>query len=96
MSKVIDLTPIFDNLVVEKIKPQEKTNSGFYMPETSQKKSNVHKVLKIGSGCKSGVKEGDLVLLPKNLQVTTDVEVNGNEVSVVKEEHIIAIVNIEE
>ena len=40
------------------------------------------------------VKEGDYVVA-KNIQVTTDIEVNGNMVAVVKEENIIAIVNVE-
>ena len=96
MSKIVNLEPVFNNIIVEQVKAQEKTESGFYMPESSQKKPNVYKVLKIGPECKSGVKVGNFVVLPKSLQVTTDIEVNSNIVSVVEEKHIIAIVNIEE
>lgn len=95
MSKIVSLKPVFNNIIVEQVKAQEKTESGFYMPESSQKKPNVYLVKEVGLECKSGVKAGDFVVLPKNIQVCTDIEVNGNIVSVVEEKHIIAIVNVE-
>lgn len=95
MSKIVNLKPVFNNIIVEQVKAQEKTESGFFMPESSQKKPNVYLVKEIGLECKSGVKVGDFVVLPKNIQVCTDIEVDGNIVSVVEEKHIIAIVNIE-
>ena len=95
MSKIVNLKHVFNNNVVEQVKAQEKTDSGFYMPESSKKKPNVYLVREVGPECKSGVKIGDFIVLPKSLQVTTDIEVNGNVVSVVEEKHIIAIVNVE-
>ena len=95
MSKIVSLKPVFNNIIVEQVKAQEKTESGFFMPESSQKKPNVYLVKEVGLECKSGVKIGDFVVLPKNIQVCTDIEVNGNVVSVVEEKHIIAIVNVE-
>lgn len=95
MSKIVNLRPVFNNIIVEQVKAQEKTESGFYMPESSQKKPNVYLVKEVGPECKSGVKAGDFIVLPKNIQVCTDIEVNGNVVSVVEEKHIIAIVNVE-
>ena len=95
MSKIVKLNPIFDSLVVEQVQAKTKTESGIIIPESSQKKPNVHKVVSVGPTCKSGIKEGDYVVLPKNIQVTTDIEVNGNMVAVVKEENVIAIVNVE-
>lgn len=95
MSKIVNLKPVFNNIIVEQVKAQEKTESGFFMPESSQKKPNVYLVKEVGPECKSGVKAGDFVVLPKNIQVCTDIEVNGNIVSVVEEKHIIAIVNVE-
>ena len=95
MSKIVDLKPVFNNIIVEQVKAQEKTDSGFYMPESSQKKPNVYLVKEVGPECKSGVKVGDFVVLPKNIQVCTDIEVNGDVVSVAEEKHIIAIVNVE-
>ena len=95
MSKIVNLKPIFDSLVVEQLQSKKQTESGIIIPESSQKKPNVYKVTAVGPTCKSGIREGDYVVLPKNIQVTTDIEVNGNMVAVVKEENVIAIVNVE-
>lgn len=95
MNKILKLNPIFDSLVIEQLESKKQTESGIIIPESSQKKPNVYKVIAIGPTCKSGVKENDYIVLPKNIQVTTDIEVNGKMVAIVKEESIIAIVNIE-
>ena len=65
MSKIVNLKPVFNNIIVEQVKAQEKTESGFFMPESSQKKPNVYLVKEVGPECKSGVKAGDFVVLPK-------------------------------
>ena len=96
MSKIVKLNPIFESLVVEQLETKKQTESGIIIPESSQKKQNVYKVVAVGPTCKSGIKENDFVVLPKSIQVTTDIEVNGKMVAIVKEENIIAIVNIEE
>lgn len=95
MSKIVNLKPIFDSLVVEQLQSKKQTESGIIIPESSQKKPNVYKVLEVGEQCKSGIKPGDYCILPKHIQTTTDIEVEGKVVAVVKEENIIAIVNIE-
>ena len=95
MSKIVKLNPIFNSLVVEQLQSKTQTESGIIIPESSQKKPNVYKVLAVGPTCKSSIKEGNYVVLPKNIQVTTDIEVNGNMVAVVKEESVIAIVSVE-
>lgn len=96
MSKILTLNPVFDNIVVQQLKAKETTDSGFFIPDVSQKKPNISKVISIGPDCKSGVKVGDYIVLPKSIQVTTDIEINGEIFSVVKEENIIAMVNINE
>ena len=95
MSKIVNLKPIFDSLVVEQLQSKKQTESGIIIPESSQKKQNVYKVLEVGDKCKSGIKQGDYVILPKHIQTTTDIEVNGKIVAIVKEENVIAIVNVE-
>lgn len=96
MSKIVSLKPIFDCLVIEQFSAKEKTESGIIIPESSQKKPNIAKVIEVGPTCKSEIKVGDYVVIPKNIQVTTEVEVNGSVKSVIKEENVIAIVNIED
>lgn len=95
MSKIVNLEPIFDSLVIEPVVAKTKTDSGFYLPESSQKQPNLAKVIKVGPDCKSKVKVNDYIVTPKNFQFTTEVEVNGHTFGVMKEENIIAIVNIE-
>ena len=38
MSKIVDLKPIFDSLVVEQLQSKKQTKSGIIIPESSQKK----------------------------------------------------------
>ena len=95
MNKIVNLKPIFDNIVVKQTKAKEQTESGFYIPESSQKKPNVYEVIEVGPTCKSGVVQGDFVVLPKNIQVCTDIEINDEIVAIVKEENVIAIIDIE-
>jgi len=96
MRKILNVKPIFDSLIVKQLETKKETDSGIIIPESSQKKQNVYKVIAIGPDCKSGVKEGNYVILSKNLQVTTEIEVNGSTISIVKEENIIAIIEIDE
>ena len=96
MNKIVSLNPIFDSLVIEPVVAKQKTESGIYIPESSQKQPNVAKVVKVGPDCKSKIKEGDFIVSPKIFKMTTVVEVNGQLLSVIKEENIIAIVNVED
>lgn len=74
---------------------KKETESGIIIPENSQKKPNLAQVLEVGPDCKSGIKVGDYIVTPKSFQATTDIEVNEDMVSVIKEENVVAIVNIE-
>ncbi|CAJ1967784.1 unnamed protein product [Sphenostylis stenocarpa] len=66
------LIPLFNRVLVEKIVPPSKTNTGILLPESSSK-LNSGKVIAVGPGIhdKEGklipvaVKEGDTVLLPE-------------------------------
>lgn len=93
---IINLKPIFNHLVIKPFKAKTQTEQGFYLPESSQKKPNVAEVIAVGPDCKSGVKIGDLIVIPKNMQVSTDVEVQGEDQCIIKEENVIAIINIKE
>jgi chaperonin GroES len=66
------LIPLLDRVLIEKIKPKEKTVGGILIPESGEKLS-FGKVIAVGQGSrdKEGklqtplVKEGDQVLLPE-------------------------------
>ncbi|KGN54688.1 10 kDa chaperonin, mitochondrial [Cucumis sativus] len=72
------LLPLLNRVLIEKIVPPTKTNSGILLPEKSTK-LNSGKVIAVGPGARDregkiipiSVKEGDMVLLP---------EYGGNEV----------------
>ncbi|KAF9169898.1 10 kDa heat shock protein [Mortierella sp. AD011] len=66
------IVPMMDRVLVQRIKPQEKTASGILIPEKSQETLNEGYVIAVGKGSvtKEGkvipleLKEGDKVLLP--------------------------------
>ncbi|KAI8923452.1 chaperonin 10-like protein, partial [Entophlyctis helioformis] len=66
------IVPLFDRVLVQKIKPVERTASGLFIPEKAQESLNEAVVIAVGPGApdKDGairplaVKEGDRVLLP--------------------------------
>lgn len=58
------IIPLFDRLLVERIKPQQRTKSGLFIPENAQQQQNTAKVVAVGDQLKSGIKVNDTVLLP--------------------------------
>ncbi|KAJ1436043.1 GroES-like superfamily [Sesbania bispinosa] len=78
------LVPLLNRVLVEKIIPPSKTNTGILLPEKSSK-LNSGKVIAVGPGIhgKDGkqipvaVKEGDTVLLPE--YGGTEVKLNDKE-----------------
>ncbi|KAI9314267.1 chaperonin GroS [Dichotomocladium elegans] len=71
-SKVKNIVPLLDRVLVQRIKPVEKTASGIYIPEKAQEASNQGRVIAVGKGAlnKDGsylplqVAAGDKVILP--------------------------------
>ncbi|XP_024926504.2 10 kDa chaperonin, mitochondrial-like [Ziziphus jujuba] len=78
------LIPLFNRILVEKIVPPSKTNSGIILPEKTTK-LNSGKVVAVGPGARDRdgkliplhVKEGDTVLLPE--YGGTEVKLNDKE-----------------
>ncbi|KAJ5638581.1 Cpn10-domain-containing protein [Penicillium herquei] len=64
--------PLLDRVLVQRIKPETKTASGIFLPESSVKEQNEAKVLAVGPGAfdkdgkrlPMGVASGDKVLIP--------------------------------
>ncbi|RCK63060.1 heat shock protein, mitochondrial [Candida viswanathii] len=83
------LKPLFDRVLVQRVKPATKTASGIYIPEKNQEKLNQATVIAVGPGITNttngqvtpvSVKEGDKVLLPP---------FGGNPVQVGEEEYLL-------
>ncbi|ORX99771.1 chaperonin GroS [Basidiobolus meristosporus CBS 931.73] len=87
-SRAKQIVPLLDRILVQRIKPEQRTASGILIPEKAQEALNEGRVVATGKGAldKDGklipmsVKEGDKVLLPPY---------GGNPVKVDKEEYLL-------
>lgn len=92
------LVPLFDRVLVEKIKPPQKTAGGIVLPDTVQEKSNLAKVIAVGKGKRTSdgkiipmtLKAGDTVLLGD--YSGTEVKLNGKEYWLCKEDEVLGLV----
>ncbi|PLN83914.1 hypothetical protein BDW42DRAFT_191905 [Aspergillus taichungensis] len=73
LRNVKNLAPLLDRVLVQRVKPETKTASGIFLPESSVKEQNEAKVLAVGPGALKadgqrlpmGVAVGDHVLIPQ-------------------------------
>ncbi|HVK94531.1 MAG TPA: co-chaperone GroES [Noviherbaspirillum sp.] len=94
----MNLRPLHDRVIVKRLDQETKTASGIVLPEAAAEKPDQGRVLAIGNGkiLEDGkvraldVKVGDIVLFGKYSGQT--VKVDGDEVLVMREEDIMAIV----
>ena len=92
------IKPLFDKVVVEGLKAEEKTKSGLYLTSAAQEKPATCVVVAVGPGgivdgkeVKMQVKVGDKVLLAK--YSGTDVKVDDKEYTIISQNDILAIVD---
>ncbi|MCH8620944.1 co-chaperone GroES [Undibacterium sp. TS12] len=94
----MNLRPLHDRLIVKRLDQETKTASGIVLPDAAAEKPDQGEVLAVGPGklLDNGtvraldVKVGDRVLFGKYSGQA--VKVDGNEVLVMREEDIFAIV----
>jgi chaperonin GroES len=94
----MNLRPLHDRVIIKRLDNETKTASGLVIPETAAEKPDQGEILAVGTGKKddSGkiipldVKVGDRVLFGKYAGQT--VKVDGNELLVMREEDIMAVV----
>ncbi len=89
MSKTIE--PLGDRVVVVREKPVAVTQGGVMIPTTSQDKTDEGFVTAVGPNTEA-VNVGDRVVFGK--YSGTDVELDGRNVTVMRESDIIAIIRI--
>lgn len=82
------LQPLADRLVAKPLEAQEKTDSGFYVPETAKEKPQMGEVVAIGKEVKE-VKVGDNIVYSQYKPDT--IKVDGQELMIMKEEDVLAI-----
>ncbi len=94
----MNLKPLGDRVVLKVLEAEETTASGIVLPDTAKEKPQQGKILATGEGRHADdgsliplqVKEGDTVLFAK--YAGTEVKYDGEELLVLKESDILAIV----
>ena len=94
--KKINLRPLDDRVVVEPVDAEEMTAGGIVLPDAAQEKPQRGTVLAVGAGKlldsgergKLSIAVGDEVIYGK--YSSTDVEVDGREVKILRESDILA------
>ena len=94
----MNLRPLHDRVIVKRLDQETKTSFGLVIPESAAEKPDQGEVLAVGPGKKDDdgkrvtpdVKVGDRVLFGKYAGQT--VKLDGNEVLVMREEDIMAVV----
>jgi chaperonin GroES len=92
------LKPLNDRVVVKRLEEEEKTAGGIIIPDTAKEKPIQGEVLGVGGGklMEDGtrrpldVKVGDKVLFGK--YAGTDIKVEGEELLIMREDDILAII----
>jgi chaperonin GroES len=92
------LRPLHDRVIIKRLEEERKTASGIVIPDTAAEKPDQGEVLAVGPGKKNedgklvpvDVKVGDRVLFGKYSGTTVRVE--GDEILVMREEDIMAVV----
>jgi chaperonin GroES len=93
------IRPLHDRVIVKRIEEEEKTKGGIIIPDTAKEKPAEGKIVAVGDGkiLENGkkqpleVKKGDKVLFGK--YAGTDINIEGEEHLIMREEDIIAILD---
>ena len=97
--KKINIQPLFDNVLIKPLEAEEKLPSGIVLPDTAREKPQVGLVMAVGPGStddkgnpiKMAVKVGQKVMYKK--WGGNEVKVGGEELMIVEQKDILAIVN---
>jgi chaperonin GroES len=92
------IRPLHDRVIVKRIEEEETTKGGIIIPDTAKEKPIEGKVVAVGAGklMDNGktqpleVKKGNRILFGK--YAGTDIQIEGEEHLIMREEDIIAIV----
>lgn len=89
--KDIRIKPLGKNLLVQPQKPEKKTGTGIFLPETaSEERPQQGKVLAIGESDKIQVKPGQTIIYTR--YGGTEVKLDGEEYLIVKNDDVLAVI----
>ena len=94
----MNLKPLHDRVLVERVRSEDKTKGGMIIPDTAQEEPMEGKVLAVGHGARNengqvvalDVKKGDRILFGK--WSGTEVKIDGKELLIMKESDIMGII----
>jgi chaperonin GroES len=92
------IKPLHDRVIVKRVEEEETTKGGIIIPDTAKEKPVEGKVIAVGDGKITDdgkrqpleVKKGDKILFGK--YAGTDINIDGEEHLIMREDDIIAIV----
>ena len=91
------MKPLFDRVVLEIIEKEEEMKGGIILPAVAQEKSQIAKVVEVGSGelpdgkkANMQVKKGDKVIFAK--YTGTEIEEKGKKFVIVRQADILAVI----
>jgi chaperonin GroES len=98
MEDFMNITPLYDRVVLKRTEPAETVKGGIIIPDTAKEKPMEAEVVAVGEGkfddngkrVPMSVKKGDVVLIGK--YTGTEVKVDGVDHVIVREDEILAIV----
>ncbi len=96
----MSLRPLHDRVIVKRLDQETRTASGIVLPDSAAEKPDQGEVIAVGPGRRDNdgkriepdLKTGDRVLFGKYAGQT--VKVNGDELLVLREEDVVAVVNV--
>ena len=94
----MNLKPLHDRVLVERVNSEDKTKGGIIIPDTAQEKPMEGKVLAVGGGARNengqivalDVKKGDRILFGK--WSGTEIKIDGKELLIMTESDIMGII----
>lgn len=94
----MNIKPLGDRIVVERIEQEEKTAGGIIIPDTAKEKPKQAKVLAVGAGNKDengkripvDVQVGDVVLFTQ--WAGSEIKLDGKDLLVLKESDVIGVI----
>ncbi len=91
------LKPLSDRVVIKRVAAEETTKSGIILTSAAQEKPQVYEVIAVGPGgivdgekVEMTVKPGDRIITGK--YTGTEVKIDGEELTIVKQSDILAVV----
>lgn len=91
------LKPLADRVIIKRVAAEETTKSGIILTSAAQEKPQVYEVMEVGPGglvdgekVEMVIKKGDKVITGK--YTGTEVKIDGEELTIVRQSDILAVV----